>query len=49
MNYAGRMGIKPEQSADKCIECEKCLELCSQKIEIPQWLKKAHQQLTPKN
>jgi uncharacterized protein len=47
MLYAGPIGIKPEQRADQCIECEKCTELCPQKIEIPKWLKKAHEQMTP--
>jgi predicted aldo/keto reductase-like oxidoreductase len=27
--------------ADKCQECEDCLEKCPQQIEIPEWLKKA--------
>lgn len=31
--------------ADKCIECGECLEKCPQKIEIPDWLKKAHEVL----
>jgi len=31
--------------ADKCLECEECLEKCPQKIEIPEWLKKADEVL----
>jgi hypothetical protein len=27
--------------ADACIECGECLDKCPQKIEIPEWLKKA--------
>ena len=48
MRYAGRIGMKPEQRADNCVECGNCVELCPQKIEIPEWLKKAHEQMTPK-
>jgi predicted aldo/keto reductase-like oxidoreductase len=46
--YASPMGIKLDNRADKCKECNKCIELCPQKIEIPKWLKKAHEQMTPK-
>jgi predicted aldo/keto reductase-like oxidoreductase len=46
--YSGRFGLKPEQRADKCIHCEKCIEKCPQKIPIPEWLKKAHEFLSPK-
>ena len=48
MRYAGRMGLKPEQRADNCIECRQCVDVCPQKIEIPEWLKKAHEAMTPK-
>jgi uncharacterized protein len=48
MFYSGRFGIKPEQQADKCIECGKCLEKCPQKIAIPRHLKDAHVFLAPK-
>jgi hypothetical protein len=34
--------------ADKCVECGECLEKCPQHIEIPDWLKKAHEILMPK-
>ena len=48
MRYAGRIGIKPEQRADNCVECGECVELCPQKIEIPEWLKKAHEHMIEK-
>ena len=38
----GPRGLKPEQRADRCIECGQCLEACPQKIPVPDWLKKAH-------
>jgi uncharacterized protein len=44
--YQGPFGIKPEQRADKCIECGKCVEVCPQKIQIPEELKAAHKKLT---
>jgi predicted aldo/keto reductase-like oxidoreductase len=35
--------------ADECLECNKCVEACPQKIDIPEWLKKIHEVLnTPK-
>ncbi len=43
-----RYGIKPEQRADKCVVCEKCLEKCPQKLAIPELLSKAHEYLMPK-
>jgi predicted aldo/keto reductase-like oxidoreductase len=46
--YRGPDGLKEEQRADQCIECEECLEACPQKIAIPDWLKKAHALLGPK-
>jgi hypothetical protein len=33
--------LEDKSRADKCIECGECLEKCPQKIEIPEWLKKA--------
>ncbi|MCJ7695008.1 MAG: aldo/keto reductase [Anaerolineaceae bacterium] len=33
--------IKPENRADNCIECGTCENVCPQKIEIIDWLKKA--------
>jgi predicted aldo/keto reductase-like oxidoreductase len=41
--------IKPEQRADHCIECGKCVEACPQKIAIPDSLKKIHTELYMKN
>jgi predicted aldo/keto reductase-like oxidoreductase len=34
--------INAKQRADKCIKCEKCVEKCPQKINIPEMLEKAH-------
>jgi predicted aldo/keto reductase-like oxidoreductase len=48
MQYSGRMALKADQRADKCIECKECMEKCPQKIEVPDWLKKAHTYLLPK-
>jgi predicted aldo/keto reductase-like oxidoreductase len=48
MFYAGRFGLKPEQRANQCIACEKCIEKCPQKTSIPEWLKKVHEFLSPK-
>jgi hypothetical protein len=38
--YAGL--LKKEKAADKCTECEECLEKCPQDIPIPERLKEAH-------
>jgi predicted aldo/keto reductase-like oxidoreductase len=46
--YRGPDGLKEEQRADQCIECEECVEACPQKIAIPDWLKKAHALLGPR-
>jgi predicted aldo/keto reductase-like oxidoreductase len=43
--YNGPFGINQDQRADKCTECGECLEKCPQKIDIPAWLKKAHEAL----
>ncbi len=40
--YNGPFGIPQDQRADKCLECGECLAKCPQKIDIPEWLKKAH-------
>ena len=37
--------LDEKQRADLCIECGECLEKCPQGIEIPDWLKKAHEVL----
>jgi predicted aldo/keto reductase-like oxidoreductase len=46
--YRGPNGLKEEQRADQCIECEECVEACPQQIPIPEWLKKAHLLLGPR-
>jgi len=46
--YSGPMGLKKEQHADQCKECEECVEACPQEIPIPEWLKKAHTLLGPR-
>ena len=46
--YKNPVVLKEEQRADQCIECDECLEACPQKIPIPEWLKKAHELLKPK-
>jgi hypothetical protein len=45
--YRGPRGLKEEQRADKCSDCETCVELCPQKINVPEWMKKAHELLGP--
>jgi predicted aldo/keto reductase-like oxidoreductase len=40
--------IDEKARGDACIECSECLEKCPQQIEIPEWLKKAHEVLCPK-
>ncbi|OGN99601.1 MAG: aldo/keto reductase [Chloroflexi bacterium RBG_13_51_52] len=47
MLYGGGFwGVTQEQNATHCIECGKCSEACPQHIEISDWLKKVHQELT---
>ncbi len=46
--YRGPNGLKEEQRADQCVECEECVDACPQKIPIPEWLKKAHLLLGPR-
>jgi len=46
--YRGPNGLKEEQQADQCIECDECLEACPQEIPIPEWLEKAHKLLGPR-
>ena len=45
--YRGPNGLKGEERADQCTECGECLEACPQEIQIPDWLKKAHDLLGP--
>lgn len=45
--YRGGRGLREEQRADKCTECTTCVELCPQKINVPEWMKKVHEQLGP--
>jgi predicted aldo/keto reductase-like oxidoreductase len=45
MRYASPFGIVPEQRADRCVECGTCEEKCPQKVDIIDWLKKAHELL----
>jgi len=46
--YRGPQGLKEEQRADNCTECNECVDACPQDIDIPDWLKKAHELLGPK-
>jgi len=46
--YRGPNGLKEEQRADQCTECEECVEACPQQIPIPEWLNKAHLLLGPR-
>lgn len=43
--YNAPFAIPQDQRADKCTECGECLAKCPQSIEIPGWLKKAHEAL----
>jgi predicted aldo/keto reductase-like oxidoreductase len=44
-NFPGRF---KDHRADKCIECDQCVEKCPQKLEIPELLSKVHAFLTVK-
>ena len=46
--YQNFAAMKGKQRADQCLECNECLEACPQEIPIPEWLKKAHELLKPK-
>jgi len=46
--YRGQGGLPENERADKCTECLDCVEVCPQQIDIPAWLKKAHEWLGPK-
>lgn len=37
--------MSEDERANLCIECGECLDKCPQEIEIPDWLKKAHEML----
>jgi uncharacterized protein len=43
--YNSAFAIPQDKRADKCVDCNECLEKCPQKIDIPSWLKKAHEAL----
>jgi predicted aldo/keto reductase-like oxidoreductase len=45
MMYSGPFAFESNQRADNCVECGECLEKCPQNIDIPEWLKKAHEVL----
>ena len=45
----GPGGLKENQRADKCQECVECVEKCPQEIDIPDWLKQAHEKLFDKD
>ncbi len=47
--YNGPFGINQDMRADKCTECLQCLEKCPNSIEIPKWLKKAHEDMYMEN
>jgi len=46
--YRGPTGVKEEERADQCTECGDCMEACPQEIPVPEWLKKAHELLGPR-
>jgi predicted aldo/keto reductase-like oxidoreductase len=37
--------IDEKARGDACIDCGECLEKCPQGIEIPEWMKKVHEEL----
>ena len=40
--------LEDGQRADQCTECGECVEACPQEINIPEWLKKIHAELGPR-
>jgi len=40
--------LEDGQRADQCTECGECVEACPQEIDIPEWLKKIHAELGPR-
>lgn len=45
--YRGGRGLTADQQADKCLDCNSCVELCPQQIDVPSWMKKVHEFLGP--
>ena len=41
--------IEEEHRAEQCTECSECVDACPQEIDIPEWLKKVHEELGPKS
>jgi uncharacterized protein len=41
------MAYKANHGADRCTECNQCVEVCPQEILVPEWLKKANALLNP--
>lgn len=39
--------VEKDRRAELCVECGECLEKCPQQIDIPEWLAKAHELLSP--
>ena len=46
--YNNAIIFKEENRADRCIQCDQCLEKCPQKLQIPDLLEKAHKFLIGK-
>ena len=36
------MWVPAENRADRCVECDECIEKCPQDIQIPEWLERIH-------
>jgi uncharacterized protein len=47
--YNSPFGLPQDHRADACVDCGECIAKCPQKIEIPEWLKKAHAAMYLKN
>jgi uncharacterized protein len=43
--FVYREFFKPENRADRCVECGECEEACPQNIKIIEWLARAHERL----
>lgn len=50
LHYEGPVpaALKEHQRADKCAECNECIDKCPQSIPVPDWMKKAHELLSSK-